>query len=144
VAEFIAPVVDWLIGVLQKANLGDLPAFGEVKQSWTGVVVNWPPAAVMPRNTGFDPEGQARRQVHRLTVKFGVNGADPNQVAADAMSYMKAIDAAIGKAVWPADTPSLAVTRVFVAAHDYGALWTKEGGFAKFPELHLEVEVTEL
>ena len=42
--QFMAPLVSWLVGVLESAELGELSAFAEVKQSWTGVVMNWPPA----------------------------------------------------------------------------------------------------
>ena len=139
--QFIAPVVSWLVGVLQSANLGTLAPFADVKQSWTGVVINWPPAAVMPRSSGFDPEiVGASHSENLFTVKFGVNGMDPDQVTADAMSYMLAIDQAIEGAAW---LPQF--SRVFVQGHDYGPLYShlKDGGFAKFPELHLLVEVYE-
>jgi hypothetical protein len=140
-AEFIGPVVDWLVGIVAGVAPDGLEAFAEVKKSWTGVVMNWPPAAVMPRTSDFDPEGTAVHATHGLTIKFGVSGDDSDQVAADAMGYMKAIDAAItaGVGTWPA-----AVSKVFVARHDYGPLFQKDGSFAKFPEMHLEVETYEL
>ena len=135
--QFIAPLVTWLVGVVQGAST-PIP-FAEVKQSWTGVVMNWPSAAVMPRTSGFDPEfNGASHSENVLTVKFGVNGMDPDQVTADAMSYMLAIDQAIETATWPPQ-----VSRVFVQSHDYGPLFTKDGNFAKFPELHLLLEVYE-
>jgi hypothetical protein len=141
-AEFIAPVVDWLIGVITAAALPEgLEAFAEVKKSWTGVFVNWPPAAVMPRGTSFDPEGQSVNETHSLTVKFGVNGDDPDKLTEDALAYMKAIDDAIRAAVWD---PALGMSRVFVSQHDYGPLFAKDGSFARFPEMHLEVEAFEL
>ena len=137
--QFIAPIVSWLVSVLQNANMGALPAFAEVKQSWTGAVINWPPAAVMPRSSGFDAEITGGSHSENLfTVKFGVNGRDPDQVTADAMSYMLAIDQAIEAA---ATLPQ--ISRVFVQEHDYGPLFQKDGNFAKFPELHLLVEVYE-
>jgi hypothetical protein len=139
-SQFIAPIVAWLVGVLRNIQWTEgLAPFAQVTQSWTGVVINWPPAAVMPRTSGFDPEISAgSHSENLLTVKFGVNGPDPDQVAADAMSYMLAVDAAIEAA------PRLPqISRVFVQAHDYGPLYEKDGGFAKFPELHLVVEVYE-
>ena len=146
-AEFIAPVVEWVIGVVTGEALAELlqaaglDAFGEVRKSWTGVVINWPPCSVMPRSTDFDPEGTAVHGTHALTIKFGVAGDDPDQVAADALGYMAAIDQAIAASVgtWPA-----VVSKVFVSRHDYGPLFAKDNGFAKFPELHLEVETYEV
>ena len=138
-ARFIAPICEWLLGVLQSAPMGELEPFAEFHKSWTGVAMNWPPVAVMPRSSAFDPEitGVSHSE-NLLTVKFGVNGPDPDQVAADAMAYMAAIDAAITAAPWPLD-----VKRVFVQQHDYGMLYERSGNFAKFPELHLLVEVYE-
>jgi hypothetical protein len=145
-AEFIAPVVDWLIGVIATAASyptwpEGLEGFAEVRKSWTGVCVNWPPVAVMPLGTSFDPEGQVVNEAHAFTIKFGVNGDDPDQVTVDAMAYMKALDDLIQAAAWD---PALGLSRVFVSKHDYGPLFGKDGSFAKFPELHLEVEALEL
>ena len=92
----------------------------------------------MARTTDFDTEGSGRHSLHRLTIKFGVNGADSDQVTVDAMAYMKAVDDALTAAV---DAWDSAMSRVFVAGHDYGPLYEKGGGFARFPEMHLEVEV---
>lgn len=140
--QFIAPLVDWLLGLLQgmtPEQYGGLEPFVEFHKSFTGVVMNWPPVSVMPRKTAFDPDTVgASHSKSALTVKFGVNGADPDQVAADAMAYMRAIDAAIEAAPAPAQ-----VTHVHIEDHDYGVLFERAGGFAKFPELHLEVEVYE-
>ncbi len=138
-SQFIAPIVAWLVGVVQGVVPAELPGFAEVKQSWTGIALNWPVAAVMPRTSGFDPEISAgSHSQNLLTVKFGVQGMDPDQVAADAMAYMLAIDQAIEAANW---LPQ--IRRVFVESHDYGALYQKDGAFGKFPELHLLVEVYE-
>jgi hypothetical protein len=133
------PLVAWLVGVMEGVQVGGSPAFAEVKQSFTGVILNWPQAAVMPRTSGFDPEiVGASHSENLLTVKFGVQDADPDVVTATAMTYMAAIDAAIEGAALP---PNAA--RVFVQAHDYGALYQRDSSFAKFPELHLLVEVYE-
>ena len=118
-----------------------LDPFAEVRKSWTGVVMNWPPAAVMARNTTFDPEGTSIHGMHEFTVKFGVNGADPDQVADDAIAYMKAIDAALTAAT---GTWLPAMSKVFVRMHDYGPLFQLDGKFGKFPELQLEVETYEV
>jgi len=133
------PLVAWLVGVLEGVQSNGQPAFAEVKQSWTGVVLNWPQAAAMPRTSGFDPEvtGVSHSE-NLLTVKFGVQDSDPDQVTAIAMSYMAAVDAAIEAAALPPKA-----SRVFIQAHDYGALYQRDGSFAKFPELHLLVEVYE-
>jgi hypothetical protein len=135
----MAPLVSWLVGVLESAELGELSAFAEVKQSWTGVVMNWPSAAVMPRTSQFDPEVVgASHSMNLLTVKFGVQGMDADQVTGDATAYMLAIDAAIDAAGLPPNA-----VRVFIQEHDYGLLYQKSGSFAKFPELHLLIEVYE-
>ena len=142
-ADFIAPIVDWLIGVVQGADFATpgLEPFAECRKSWTGVCVNWPPCAVMALGTDFDPEGTAIRERHQFTIKFGVNGDDPDQVAVNAMAYMTAIDRAVAGAcgAWPE-----AVSNVFVSRHDFGPLFAKDGAFAKFPEMHLEVDAYEV
>ena len=144
-AEFIGPVVDWVIATLE-ARLplilaaAELEPFVEYRRSWTGVGSNWPSLAVMARTTDFDTEGSGRHSLNRLTVKFGVNGDDPDQVTTDSMAYMKAIDDALAAAV---DAWDSAMSRVFVGTHDYGPLYEKGGGFARFPEMHLEVELYE-
>ena len=145
-ADFIRPVLTWLVAVIESDTpallaAAQLDAFAEVKQSWTGVAINWPPCSVMPGHSDFDPEGTAVHGAHAFTVKFGVCGDDSDQVAADAIGYMKAIDAAITGAAadW---LPQM--SRVFILRHDYGPLFQKDGSFAKFPELHLEVETQEL
>jgi hypothetical protein len=138
VADFIGPVLDWLMDVVTKADLGGLEAWGEVRKSWTGICAAWPPVAVMARNTGFDPEGNAVHETHEFTIKFGVNGDDPEQIVADAIAYMKALDAAVNGASWIAP-----IARVVVLAHDYGPMFAQGGNFAVFPDMHLEVEAYE-
>jgi len=146
VAEFIGPLVDWVAGVLTNGTAellqtAGLDAFAEVRKSWTGVVINWPSVSVMPRVTDFDPESTATHSKHGLTIKFGVESADPDQIEADAVAYMAVIHDAIGAAVgtWPAQ-----VSHVHIARHDYGPLFGKDGSFAKFPEMILEVETYEV
>ena len=144
-ADFAAPIVEWLVSVVAAADAGDLDGFAEVKKSWTGIALNWPPASVYPRNSSFDPEiMNASHSMNQITVKFGVRGTDPDQVTADAMAYMKAIDDAIYAAVG-GDAMPRQVSRVFVAQHDYGPLYgeVKGGGMFRFPEMHLLVEVFE-
>ena len=127
--QFMAPLVDWLVGVLTNADLGELAAFAEVKRSWTGVVTNWPPAAVLPGKSEFDAEMTgASHSDNSLRVKFGVEGGDPDQLTVDAMAYMAAIDAAIEAAGLPPNG-----ARVFVQSHDYGPLYGNNGSLAYFP-----------
>lgn len=143
----IGPVLQWLVDVLKNmtpAQYGGLEPFAEVHQSWTWTFMNWPPVGVLPRTSTFDPEIMgATHSANELTVRFGVNGADPDQLMADAIAYMLAIDAAIQAAATAAPCPNS--MRVFISAHDYGPMFggASGGGFAKFPELHLTVEVTE-
>jgi hypothetical protein len=145
--QAIAPVVEWLLGVLQGMTveqLGDLAPFGEFHQSWSWVFVNWPPVGVVPMTSQFDSEiVGAVASVNRLKIKFGVNGLDPDRVTADAINYMLAISAAIYQADHDAPCPNS--KRLFIVDHDYGPLFSgpNGGGFAKFPEMHLEVEITE-
>jgi hypothetical protein len=145
--QAIGPVLAWVLGVLQQMTeeqYGGLAPFAEFHQSWTWVVINWPSVGVMPMGSQFDPEiVGARYSVNRLKIKFGVNGADPDQVTADAIAYMLAIDAAIQAA--DLNTPCANSKRLFVADHDYGPLWSgpNGGAFAKFPEMHLDVEIIE-
>ena len=40
---------------------------------------------------------------------------------------------------WPAT-----VTNVYVAEHDYGPVYAKDGGFSVFPEVHVFVAMEEL
>lgn len=149
--QVIGPVVDWLLNVLQNMTAeqyGDLQPFAEFKQMWTGVAMNWPPVCVLPHSSQFDPEIEgAKHAENRLTVRFGVNGADPNEVGKLAVAYMLAVDAAIYQA--DAATPCViaaaqyVTTRLFVTDHDYGPLFVKEGSFAYWPELHLAIETME-
>ena len=147
-ADFIGPVLGWLAGVVSGDALATeleglgLDMFAEVKKSWTGVVMNWPPCSVMALHSDFDPEGTAVHTTNGFTVKFGVSGDDPDQVAADALGYMAALDHAIGGAVAATWLPQM--SRVFVTRHDYGPLFQRDGSFAKFPEMHLEVETYEV
>ena len=143
--SFGAPVIGWFTALLQGDALNaalraaNLAPFADVQQSWTGVVLNWPTAAVLYRGTTFDAEiTGARMEAHVFTIRYGVNGADPDRVMTDAMNYMAAIDGAIQGAVW---LPQ--VTRVFVQQHDYGPMFGDKGRFAKFPEMHLIVEAFE-
>ena len=145
-ANFIGPVVDWVIATLQAATPGLLSAagvepFGEFRKSWTGVAINWPPVAVMPRASDFDPETTSVHTMHGLTIKFGVSSDDPDAIEVAATVYMKAIDDAITQATgtWLAQ-----MSHVHISRHDYGPLFGKDGGFAKFPEMILEVETYEV
>ena len=142
--DFIAPIVDWLLAAIQDATPpllteSNLPPFTGYRKSWTWAFPAWPPVAVMARTTDFDPEIQtARHQSHHLTVKFGLNGIDPDRLTADAMQYVSAIDAAINGAPW---LPQ--ISRVFIESHDYGPLYIKDSGIARFPELHVIIETFE-
>ena len=87
--------------------------------------------------TVFTPAGMA---------DASVRPSNPRKVASDnqppaAACRLPAIDQAIAASVgtWPA-----VVSKVFVSRHDYGPLFAKDNGFAKFPELHLEVETYEV
>jgi hypothetical protein len=137
-AEFIGPVLAWLVGVVTDMDMAGLEPWGEVKTTWTGISAAWPPVAVMARGTDFDPDGTTIHEAHGFTIKFGIQASEPDGIATLAIAYMVALDAAIQAAVW---LPQM--RRVFVSRHDYGVLFTSDGSWAKFPELHLEVEAYE-
>jgi len=144
-AEFIRPVIEKLIGVLAARTPGLLAArepFTAIGKQYTGVAVNFPACWVMAVRTEFDPDIQGMlAEAHTLTVKFGVAGTEPDQLAEDAMAYMKAVDQAITASVAAGEWQAL---RVFVRAHDYGPLWERGNVIARFPELELIVETTEV
>jgi hypothetical protein len=135
-------VLDALKG-MTAAQYGGLEPFLDFRQSWTlAAMMNWPPVAVLPHSSLFDPEiVGAKASRNRLTVKFGVNGADPDQVTGLAVSYMLAIDAAL----YEADAVAACANskRFFIVDHDYGPLYERNGNFAYFPEMHLEIDITE-
>jgi hypothetical protein len=141
-SDFIAPILDWLVAAVAAMPAPDgMDAWGQVTKSWTFAPANWPPAAVLPASTDFDPEIQnALHEQHNFTIKFGVQDADPDEITRKAIAYMTAIDGAVQGAAW---LPQ--VRRVFVERHDYGTLWsTRDGSWARFPELHLMVEAYEV
>jgi hypothetical protein len=148
-AELITPVVEKVIAVLKERTpsaLGARESFVDYGKEFTGVVANFPSVWVMPVRTSFDAELDGRRQAHQVKVTMAVTGSEPDEVTDAAMAYMKAVDTAIA-ASWPADWVGAVsggqVLRVFVEGHDYGPLFGKEGGLARFPELDLVVEVME-
>jgi len=145
-AKFIGPVVDDLVAILKKytpQTLGGLEPFVDFGKAFTGVVPNFPATWVMPVRTLFDPEGSLVGEQHQLVVKYGVSGSEPDALEVAGVRYMKALDDAIGLAV-PGDwqvTPK----NVFITEHDYGSLFSHAGGLmAKFPEMHVLVEIEEL
>jgi hypothetical protein len=150
-AEYIEAVVAKALAVIEArvpalVAAEGLEPFAEFGAKWAGVAVNLPGVWVMPVRTEFDDEVDGR-QAHQITVKFGCSGASPEEVSQAAMQYMRAIHRAI-KASDPADWQDClkagVVLRVFVRSHDYGPLFQKEAAIARFPELDLIVECTEL
>lgn len=137
-SAFIKPVADKLVEILRATDL-----FRDVGQAWTGNPPNFPCCFVRPERTLFDPDQQqARSQVHHFTVKIGVLGGDPEDVIADSLAMVKAVDEAL-TASDPAQWPS--VRWLWIAGHHYGPLFERAGGgISRFPEIDLLVEVTEL
>lgn len=150
--EFIRGAVNWLALVIERDTpelLRDarLAPFAQVRRAWTGTELNLPAAGVMPRNTTFDSEGSGRHQQHELTVKFTIDGSDPEELTDRAMAYMAVIDRAVIEALWPGqgeeDEQEVRFSNVFIAQHDYGPLYERKGSMFRFPEIHIAVEAYE-
>jgi hypothetical protein len=150
-ADFISPIIDNVLDILQKYTPGLLPGrepFSDYRKSFTGVVQNFPAVYAMPVRTTFDPESMhTRHQAHQITIKFAISASDPDTLTAEAGAYMAALDGAIQSATvedWQGTLPQPVVMRVFVQAHDYGPLFERGVQLARFPELELIVETEEL
>jgi hypothetical protein len=117
--------------------------FRQVGRAYTGQLPNPPAAWVMPRTTAFASEGQLISQADLITVKIGIVGAEPEAIADAALDYVKAVDLALRNAA--AGELDATVMRIYVVQHDYGPLFGgAAGGFARFPEVHLQVERVEV
>jgi hypothetical protein len=121
-AALIAPLVDSFVALLQAMG-----TFNAVRRGWHGVLVNPPEAAVMPGKTQFEAEGTTRANVNAITVRLGIQGADPEELTMRCMATVQAVDAAI-EAWFNAGSFPPQVTNVYVIEHDYGQLWGKQGG----------------
>jgi hypothetical protein len=145
---YISPIVAAVQGILTKyiAQVLDnsgYPPFVSVGTLFTWVMNNPPQAWVDGVKTQLDDSGNSILERHLITIKFGVTGTDPDDIAASAKVYMKAICDAIALAT-PQDWGEIVPNRAFVVEHDYGPLWVKESVLSRFPEAHLEVEVNEV
>jgi len=142
-AQLIRPVIDKLLEVLAARTTGFV-AFGRL---FTGVMPNAPAVWVMPGRTVIDPECSMLGQAHLVTIKFGVEHSDPDELMNAAMDGMAEIHGAI-EASWPGDWVDAVtggqVQSVTIREHDYGPTWTAGGMVAKFPEMDLLIEVEEL
>lgn len=117
-------------------------AFREFKWAFTGMMVNPPTVWIMPRTTQISDEGQLIEQVHLVTVRIGLMGGDPEDIAHAAVDYMTAVDLALRNAA--VSELDETILHLHPQEHDYGPLFQGNGGFAKFPELHVAVESVEL
>jgi hypothetical protein len=152
-AQFIAPIIDNMLMVLQKytpglAEQAGRAPFVDFGKRFTWNVVNFPSIWVMPVRTAFDTDAQNMRwERHQVQIKFAVQGSEPDDLDDAAMAYMAAIDNAIAQSD-PADWADIltggVVLRVFVQGHDYGPLFEKGGMMTRFPELELIVDAEEL
>jgi hypothetical protein len=145
-SELINPVLQRFKAILSTMQMPTgLAPFQTVGIAWTGLLVNAPGAWVMPGRTVFpnQGEGTTRSQIHAVTIRLGITGADPEELTGRAIAYVQAVDAAIG-ALRDVDWPNF-VKYVFVAEHDYGSMWSKgQGSVAMWPDIHCQVEVEEL
>ncbi len=150
--KFVGPVVEKLVAVLKQYTPGELAGreeFQEFGKQFTGVAKNLPAVWVTPARTAFDEESTGtRRQAHLVVIRFGVTGAEPDELMDAAMAYMRAIDAAIAKSEterdWEDAVAGGVVQRVYVSEHDYGPLFERGNVLARFPELGVVVEVEEV
>ncbi len=149
-AEYIKPVIDAVLAALEARVPAALPTdrepIVEYGRQFTGIIANMPALYVMPRRTLFDPDAQGiENMAHELQITLAVSGSQPGDVTDAAMAYVKAVHDAI-KAADAAREITVTggqVNRVFVVSHDYGPLFEKGGGLARFPEIDLLVEVAE-
>lgn len=149
-AEFIGPVIERMLAVLQARTpglLGDRPAFASYGRLFTGGAGNLPAVWAMAARTQFGDEEATLHQAHQITIVFGVEAGDPEELARLAMAYMRAVHLAIEMS-WPGDwadvIPGGVVMVVRIREHNYGSTWAGGGTIAKFPELDVVVEVQEL
>jgi hypothetical protein len=127
---------------LQEMDTPRVP-FAEVARAFTGMMKNPPAAWVMPRMTDLpDNDGNLIPEQDLVTVKLGVAGSDAESVEDAALDYVRAVDEALRAAAVAELDPTILHLRV--RQHDYGPLWQKEGGFARFPELHLVIDRLEV
>jgi len=139
------------IRVLKAILVNDTPTIlsGMTRAPFTGVgtffsgMMPSPPYAwVQPRSTEFDDETQVETQRDQVTVKIGISGSDPEAIAAAALDYVAAVDQAIRDAADAELDPT--ITHLHIQAHDYGLLYVDKGGFARYPEIHLEITRREV
>jgi len=142
-AKFVRPVIEKLLEVLAARTTG----FVQFGRLFTGAAANLPAVWVMAGRTVIDPEASTLHQAHLITVKFGVEHSDPDELMNAAMDGMKEIHGAI-EASWPGDWVDAVaggqVQSLTIREHDYGPTWTAGGMVAKFPEMDLVIEVEEL
>lgn len=151
--DFIKPVVENALRILRQYTLTELQPmardeFADFGKQFTGTVENFPAVWVMPVRTTFDADSQqSRNQEHLLRIIIAVAGADRDEIDDLAMDYAKAVDRALAAAdaakEWEGLLTGGLVRRVFVLEHDYGPLFVRDGGLARFPEISLIVETEE-
>ena len=149
-AEYIKAAIDAVLAALAKRMPAALPVdrepIVEYGRQFTGIVANMPALYVMPRRTLFDADAQGvENMAHELQITLAVSGSEPGDVTDAAMIYVRAVHQAIAAADAAREitVEGGQVGRVFVVSHDYGPLFEKGGGLARFPEIDLLVEVAE-
>jgi hypothetical protein len=146
-ALYIAPIVTAVVGILTKympyaltgTGFGPFTGIGKL---FTGVMANPPEAWVDGVRTQIDDSGNTLAERHEITIKFAVTAAEPDDIQAAAVVYMKAIADAFD-AAQPSDWGVVQPNRARMVEHDYGPLFVHGNVLARFPEAHLEIEVNE-
>jgi len=148
-ASFISESINTVTAILREETPTLLKAMETPRDpfrgygvAFAGIMPSPPWCWVMPRVTDFGPEGQVQDQGDAVTVKFGIIGADPEALAQAMLDYVKAVSLALQ--LTPVGQYDSTVMNIFVERHDYGPLYQKDGGFARFPEVHLVVTRREV
>jgi hypothetical protein len=150
-ALFIEPIIEKMLAILAARTPVLLsedgwPEFAEYGKVFTGGGANLPAVWAMAARTQFAEEESTLHQAHQITVKFGVQAAEPKELMRAVFAYMRAVHRAIEKS-WSGDWEDAIeggqVQRLFIREHNYGSTWARDGSVAKYPELDVVIEVQE-
>jgi len=153
-ADYIGPVLDAVIAVLQKytpdlltalSDSNDTPRapFTLIGREFIGILPSPPQAWVMPVRTEIRDQENTLPQQSVVTVKIGIVGGEPEAMVDMALDYVRAVSDAVLMAD-PANDWGANIIRVHPQVHDYGPLYERGTTFARFPEVHLVVTHEEL
>ena len=116
-------------------------AFNSFNRMFVGMAQNPPQLWVMPERTVLAEEGSMIASVSDLRVAAAVVAGEPEQVVLAAVDYVWAIDQALR---YPAKPWDARIMRVFVGSHEYGPVYVRTSGFARYPEVKVFVQMQEV